>query len=165
MVKENEDTEKQKSEIINENKEINSIENEKVPDPRFIKPVDGEITVEYAKDNLVYSNTLGEWVTHKGIDIQAAKTSVVKAAADGTIKSIKNDPRYGLTVVVEHVNGFESIYANLLSTEFIKEGEEIKQGQGIGTVGNTAAFEIADEPHLHFELLKDGENLDPEIYI
>ena len=165
MVKENEDTEKQETEIINENKEIDSIENEKVPDPRFIKPVDGEITVEYAKDNLVYSNTLGEWVTHKGIDIQAAKTSVVKASADGTIKSIKNDPRYGLTVVVEHVNGFESIYANLLSTEFIKEGEEIKQGQGIGTVGNTAAFEIADEPHLHFELLKDGENLDPEIYI
>ena len=46
---------------------------------------------EYAKDNLVYSSTLEEWVTHMGIDIKADKTTVVKAAADGTVKSIKND--------------------------------------------------------------------------
>ena len=161
MIKDNE--EKIETETSNESE--NTIIEEKVPDPKFIKPVEGEVTVGFAKDNLVYSNTLGEWVTHKGIDIQAPKTTVVKASADGTIKSIKNDPRYGITVVIEHVNGFESIYANLLSTEFIKEGEKIKQGQGIGTVGNTAAFEIIDEPHLHFELLKDGENLDPNIYI
>ena len=153
-----------------ETKETNAVEEESqveesVPDPRFTKPVDGEITVDYAKENLVYSNTLGEWVTHKGIDIDAPKTTVVKASADGKVKSIKSDPRYGITIVIEHVNGFETIYANLLSTEFVKEGETVKQGQGIGTIGNSAAFEIADEPHLHFEILKDGENLDPNIYI
>ena len=41
----------------------------------------------------------------------------------------------------------------------------IKQGQTIGTVGNTATFEIADDPHLHFEILKDGEYVDPNLYI
>ena len=46
----------------------------------FIKPVDGEISKEYAKDNLVYSETLKEWTTHLGIDIKADKTTVVKAA-------------------------------------------------------------------------------------
>lgn len=131
----------------------------------FSKPVEGDIIKEFAKDNLIYSNTLKEWVTHLGIDIKADKTTVVKSAADGTIKSIKNDPRYGLTVIIDHDDGYQTIYSNLLTTEFVVEGEEVKQGQSIGTVGNTAAFEISDETHLHFELLKDSESLDPSIYI
>ena len=106
-----------------------------------------------------------EWVTHNGIDIKADKTTVVKASAEGKVKSIKNDPRFGITVVIEHVNGYSSVYSNLLTAEFVKEGEEVTQGQTIGTVGNTATFEIADSPHLHFEILKDNENLDPEIYL
>ena len=83
----------------------------------------------------------------------------------GTVKSIKNDPRYGLTVVVEHANGFQTVYSNLLSSEFVVEGENIEKGQAIGTVGNTAVFEIADEPHLHFEILKDNIQVDPSLYI
>lgn len=134
-------------------------------DPTFQKPVEGEVIREYAKDKLVYSNTLGEWITHDGIDIKADKTTVVKAAAEGTVKSIKNDPRYGLTVVIEHTNGFTSVYSNLLTAEFVVEGEKVKQGQTIGTVGTTATFEISDEPHLHFEIKKDGESLDPELYM
>lgn len=138
---------------------------EKVPDPTFIKPVEGEIMLEFAKDKLVYSNTLQEWVTHNGIDIKADKTTIVKASAEGTIKSIKNDPRYGITVVIQHVNGYSSVYSNLLTAEFVKEGEKVKQEQTIGTVGNTATFEIADESHLHFEIVKDSEYLDPTLYI
>lgn len=136
-----------------------------VKDPELKMPVEGEIMREYAKDNLVYSATLDEWVTHNGIDIAAEKTTVVKASADGTVKSIKNDPRYGLTIVIEHVNGFTTVYSNLLTAEFVEEGETVEQGETIGTVGNTATFEIADEAHLHFEILKDNENLDPELYL
>ena len=122
----------------------------------FEKPVEGDIIREFAKDNLVYSQTLEEWTTHNGIDIKADKTTVVKSAEAGTVKSIKNDPRYGLTVVIEHANGFQTVYSNLLTSEFVVEGEVVEKGQSIGTVGNTAAFEIADEPHLHFEIIKDG---------
>lgn len=131
----------------------------------FQKPVDGEIMREYAKDNLVYSETLQEWTTHLGIDIKADKTTVVKAAEAGTVKSIKNDPRYGLTIVIEHDNEFQTVYSNLLTSEFVVEGEKVEKGQSIGTVGNTAAFEIADEPHLHFEILKNSIQEDPTIYI
>lgn len=131
----------------------------------FAKPVEGDIIREFAKDNLVYSETLQEWVTHLGIDIKANKTTVVKASADGTVKSIKNDPRYGLTIIIDHDDGYQTIYSNLLTTEFVVEGEKVKQGQSIGTVGNTAVFEISDESHLHFEILKDSEQLDPNIYI
>ena len=51
-----------------------------------------------------------------------------------------------------------------MTAEFVKEGEKVTSGQTIGTVGNTATFEIADEPHLHFEILKDNEYLDPSLY-
>lgn len=131
----------------------------------FAKPVEGDIVKEYAKDNLIYSNTLQEWTTHLGIDIKAEKTTVVKSAEKGTIKSIKNDPRYGLTIVIEHDNGYQTVYSNLLSSEFVVEGEKVEKGQSVGTVGNTAAFEVADEPHLHFEILKDNVQVDPNIYL
>ena len=148
------------------NEESNVVEETPiVQDPTFAKAVEGEVLKDYSKDNLTYSNTLDEWTTHLGIDYVAEKTDIVKASADGTIKSIKNDPRYGLTVVIEHANGFESVYSSLLTAEFVSVGEEVKQGQTIATVGNTATFEIADETHLHFEIKKDGENVDPNIYI
>lgn len=131
----------------------------------FVKPVDGDIIREFAKENLVYSETLEEWITHLGIDIKAPKTSVVKAAEAGVIESIKNDPRYGITIIMKHDNGYQTIYANLLTTEFVTEGESVEKGQSIGTVGNTAAFEISDEPHLHFEILKDSQHLDPSLII
>lgn len=131
----------------------------------FSWPVEGELLKAFSVDNLLYSSTLDEWVTHNGIDIKADKTSVVKASADGTVKSIKNDPRYGLTVVIDHADNYRTVYSNLLTAEFVVEGETITQGQTIGTVGNTATFEIADESHLHFELLKDSEYVDPTIYL
>ena len=134
-------------------------------DISFAKPTEGEIICEYAKDNLIYSETLKEWITHTAIDIKADKTSVIKSAADGVIKSIVNDPRYGLTVVIGHDEGYETVYSNLLTAEFIVVGEEVTQGQTIGTAGNTASFESEMECHLHFELLKDGEYLDPSIYL
>ena len=147
----------------NANVQNNVVETKK--EITFAKPTEGDIICEYAKDNLIYSETLKEWITHTAIDIKADKTSVIKASADGIVKSIVNDPRYGLTVVIEHDDGYETVYANLLTAEFVVAGEEIKQGQTIGTVGNTASFESSMECHLHFELIKDGEYLDPAIYL
>ena len=134
-------------------------------DPVFESPISGEVMKEFAKDSLIYSETLKEWTTHLGIDIKAERATVVKSAADGTVKDIKNDPRFGLTIIIEHSNGFETRYANLLTTEFVSEGEEVKAGQTIGTVGDSAVYEIVDESHLHFEILKDSETIDPIEYI
>lgn len=153
----------------NTTKSVSSAKNEdsakETTELTFEKPVEGDIIKEYAKDNLVYSNTLQEWTTHLGIDIKADKTSVVKAAQKGTVKTIKNDPRYGLTIAIEHEDGFQTVYSNLLSSEFVVEGESVEKGQSIGTVGNTAPFEISDEAHLHFAILKDSVEVDPNIYL
>ena len=140
-----------------ENKEEKKVE--------FIYPVEGEIIKEYAKDNLIYSETLKEWITHTGIDIAADKTAVVKASCEGTIIAIKNDPRYGLTVIIEHDSGYKSVYSNLLTAEFVEEGDKVEKGETIGTVGTTGIFESAEEPHVHFEILKDNEYVDPIILL
>ena len=159
-------TSKKSNDTKNQNKKsTDKTEDKKSVDPTFKYPVIGEVLTEYAKDKLVYSNTLDEWITHTGIDIKADKTSVIKASADGVVTSILNDPRYGLTVVISHDEGYETIYSNLLTAEFVVEGEEVKQGQTIGTAGNTASFESGMESHLHFEIMQDGKYLNPSIYL
>jgi len=162
--KSNNTTVKEESKNVNTEKNVAKKETKK-SDPVFSMPVEGDVIKEYAKDKLVYSDTLKEWVTHAGIDIKADKTTIVKASEEGKIKSIKNDPRYGLTVVIEHNNGYSTVYSNLLTAEFVTAGENVKKGQTIGTVGNTATFEISDESHLHFEILKDNVQIDPNMYI
>lgn len=148
---------------IEEKEEVKT--EEKNIELNFEKPVEGDNVRDFAVDSLIYSETLQEWTTHTGIDIKAEKTTVVKSAEAGTVKSIKNDPRYGLTIIIEHANGFQTVYSNLLTSEFVVEGEKVEKGQSLGTVGNTAAFEIADEPHLHFEIIKDNVQVDPNIYL
>ncbi len=147
--------------------EVNSQEpiQEEVKPLEFMYPVEGEIIKEFATEKLVFSETLQEWIVHNGIDIKADRTTVVKAIEEGTVIAIKNDPRYGLTVVVEHRDGYKSIYSNLLTAEFVTEGDVVAKGQTLGTIGNSAIFEIADEPHLHFELLKNEERLDPTVHL
>ena len=157
----NETTENEQNKQDNANK----VNEDKVQEIKFIYPVEGEVIKEFAKDSLIYSETLEEWVTHTGIDIKAERATVVKSVADGTVKSIKNDPRFGLTVTIEHSDGYTSSYSSLLTAEFVKEGEKVTQGQTIGTVGNSAVFEVAQDNHLHFELLKDGSNINPEMYL
>lgn len=148
---------KSESNTINEN----ITKSEEVKEPKFIAPINGEVIKGFTSDSLVYSATLEEWTVHNGIDIKADKTAVVVASANGTVSAIKNDPRYGLTVIIEHSGGYKTVYSNLLTAEFVVEGEEVKEGQTIGTVGNSATFEIADDFHLHFEIIKDGKYIDP----
>ncbi len=126
-----------------------------------VYPVYGKIINEYAADKLVFSETLQQWTTHSGIDISSDKGSPVKAAADGKVKSIKRDPGYGITIILEHEGGWETIYSNLSTTDMVKPGQMVKQGTVISGVGDTAGFECEDGPHLHFEVLKDGSNVDP----
>lgn len=161
-----------KQEVVENEAQVEIPKEEKIEDEKkeetpisFIAPVSGDILTDYAKDSLVYSNTLEEWSTHLGIDIKANKASSVVASESGTIKSIKNDPRYGLTITMSHRDGFETVYSNLLGAEFVNEGDTIEKGQTIGTVGESASFEIAEVPHLHFEIYKDGESVNPTEYL
>lgn len=130
--------------------------------PEFIMPVEGKIHKDYAMDRLLYSITLDEWRTHSGIDIQTTRGDVVKAVADGYIKEIKEDPCYGITITIDHENGYKSIYSNLASSSMVSVNQKVKAGDAISSVGNTALFECMDPPHLHYEVYKDDKLIDPK---
>jgi len=131
----------------------------------FILPVSGAVTLPYAMKELVYSKTLDERRYHSGIDIAADRGTTVKAVADGVVSDIKTDPRLGITVIVQHKNGYKTVYSNLASDDVVTVNQRIKQGDIIGSVGNTAFYESAEENHLHFEVLKDDETVDPASFL
>lgn len=131
----------------------------------FIMPVLGETICVFSQDKLLYSKTLNQWRAHSGIDLAADRGTPVKAVSKGVIADVKNDPRWGFTVIIEHDNGLKTVYSNLASDEMVVQNEKVEQGDIIGCVGNTAAFEAAEEPHLHFEVWKDDELVNPEDYL
>jgi len=130
----------------------------------ILRPVEGNIILGFAKDKLVYSKTLDEWTTHNGIDIAAPLGTTVLAAMDGIVEKIYNDEKLGNTVVIKSGN-IETRYSNLDNEIFVKQKDKVNKGQEIGRIGKSARFEIAEEPHLHFEVLENGNYLDPELFI
>lgn len=132
---------------------------------QFIKPVFGPVILEYAQSKLVYSKTLEDWRTNSGVYLGAERGTPVKAVADGVVSEIKNDPRYGILIILDHQNGVKTVYANLASDEMVNPNQKIKQGDVIGAVGSTASFESAEQPHLHFEVWKNNEPTNPADYL
>lgn len=132
------------------------------------KPIEGDIQTDFAAKKLVFNTTLQEWRTHSGVDIAAGAGSEIKAAANGKISAVKSDPRYGLTIVIEHdINekAFTTIYCGLAKTaDGMIPGKEVKSGDVIGTVGEDIFCEKAQGAHLHFELIENNIPLDPTEY-
>ncbi|HHW32069.1 MAG TPA: peptidoglycan DD-metalloendopeptidase family protein [Clostridiaceae bacterium] len=155
----------QASKETSANNESASVEVSNQASQGFISPVLGEIIGVFAQDRLIYSKTLDQWRAHSGIDLAADRGTPVRAVANGVVVDVKNDPRWGITVVIEHDNGLRTVYANLASDEMVVQNEKVAQGDIIGCVGNTAAFESAEQPHLHFEVWKDDKPVNPEDYI
>ncbi|MBO5946469.1 MAG: M23 family metallopeptidase [Clostridia bacterium] len=129
----------------------------------FISPVSGTVMTEHSLTVPVFSPTLEDWRVHTGIDIKTEESASVFAAADGTVREISTHPRFGYTVKIEHANGITTVYSNLSSLDEItvKVGDKVKCGDKIATVGDSAVYELADDPHLHFEAIKNGAKIDP----
>ena len=127
-------------------------------------PVEGDLLQLYSMDRLSYNPTTRDWRTHDGIDIHAAPGSEVRCAADGTVASVTNDEAMGTVVTVRHEGGFLTRYGNLAEDPAVEEGQKLRQGETLGTIGTGALMEAGLEPHLHFELRRDGESVDPTEY-
>lgn len=134
--------------------------------PTFSLPVSGKLLNVHDSELQVFSPTMNDYRVHLGIDIITTDGAPVYAAADGTVMQIWEDVRMGQCIAVKHNGDAVSIYKNV-SAEFPKgiiEGAKVKAGQQIATVGSTAMVEIADEPHLHFEMTVGGLSVDPLEY-
>ena len=137
----------------------------KTPTISLQLPVTGNTLTDYAMDKLVYNKTLDEWRTHSGVDIASAINTEVKAAANGKVVDAKKDPRLGHLIILEHADGFKTIYANLKEQSNVEIGDVVSCGDVIGWVGSTAPFEYAEEAHLHFEVLLNDKCANPWLYL
>ena len=127
----------------------------------FSMPVNGKIIKNHSGGELVKYEAIDEWRTHDGIDIAAETGSEIKAAADGKILSVKNDPLWGTVIEISHKGNFITVYSGLEPEVSVKTGDEIKAGDVLGTLGETNLAEVDGESHLHFAIKENGKFIDP----
>jgi murein DD-endopeptidase MepM/ murein hydrolase activator NlpD len=97
---------------------------------------------------------------HNGVDIAAPPGTAVMACAAGRVVSVENGAIWGRRVVIEHSRGFQSVYAHL-GTVSVARGRPVRRGGTIGTIGSSG---LATGPHVHYEVRRNGEPLDPELF-
>ena len=151
-----------------ETKELPEVEVDHTPvaaeAPRLVvAPLRGDVLTAFSMEELVYSPTLGDWRTHNGIDIAANTGCSVQAVADGVIDETGKDAM-GEYVIISHAAGFITKYMGLENIENLTVGKEIKSGEVIGTSGKCTGENVTD-PHIHFEMSKDGVLVNPTDYL
>ena len=145
--------------------EGNNNEGEKNEKTTYIAPARGKVSKAHSTSVPVYSETLEAWKIHTGIDIMTEADAPVFAVAAGEVTAVYSDAMLGNTVEITHADGMVSRYSNLGTSTLPVVGTVVECGAKIGTVGDSAISEIADEAHLHFEMFSEKTSVDPLEYI
>ena len=118
------------------------------------------ILTQHDIETPVWSQVLAQWSVHYGVDLEGIRGEAVMAAADGTVSAIYEDVQLGSVVAIEHDLGYVTRYASLGAVA-VDVGERVRQGDVIGSIGQSAGAESAMPPHLHFEVERHGIAVDP----
>ena len=118
------------------------------PTGNFIRPLAGRVTSRFSTG-------------HRALDIPAPRGTSVVAADGGTVIYAGNSGSYGNHVKIRHSNGFVTLYAHFSSIS-VKYGDSVYQGQEVGKVGSTGR---STGNHLHFEIIRNGVQVNPELYL
>ncbi len=129
-----------------------------VSDSTFAVPIKGPITSPFGER---IHPIKGSKSFHSGIDIGASLGTPIRASRDGTVKFAGSSGWYGLTVILDHGNGFTTTYAHCLSFD-VSQGQKVRKGQTIARVGSTG---VSTGPHLHFEIRMNGKAANPIQYL
>ena len=132
------------------------------PAPAFVPPVSGQTLAGFSGDELVYSETLGDWRTHNGIDLAADAGDEVRCARAGTVSAVYEDGLWGR--VVEVTADSVTFRYTGLDEVAVSAQQTVAMGDTLGTVGECVA-EAALDSHLHLEVLKDSAWVDPAGYL
>ena len=120
----------------------------------MIIPIDGVITSKYGERTSPINN---KEEIHKGIDVAGEIGTPIKAAQGGEVEIVDMNNTAGRYLVIKHQDGFKTLYAHC-SEILVNKGDKVKKGDYIAKVGDTGQVTSA---HLHFEVTKDGELVDP----
>lgn len=127
-------------------------------------PVNGQILIPYNMENTVYFPTLNIYKCNPAVVISAEAGTQVAAVSNSQVKSIENDAQTGLTVTMDMGNGYEAVYGQLKDVT-LKEGDLVAAGAVIGTVAEPTRYYKEEGSNLYFSLSKDGQLLDPTLYL
>ena len=127
-------------------------------------PVDGNVLIPFNMEQTVYFATLDQYKYNPAVIIAGDVGEEVWAATDGKVTSIKEDAQTGTTVTVDLGDGFEAIYGQLGELH-VKEGDRVEEGVLIGYLGEPTKYYSVEGCNLYFQLLKDGEAVDPLHYL
>lgn len=128
----------------------------------FIMPVkNGSILADRDYEVWYHNQFVNNSETHCGIDFISEDTNVY-AVCDGVVETVYTDESFdGTYVVIAHKEGYKSAYCSLDKNVTVAEGDTVTQGEVIGTFSASFLRESLDGAHLHFELYKNGEMIDP----
>ena len=154
--------------VISEDERLLKVLNKYLKENKRNGDVTAEELSKYEKEDRFIPNLIpinGEYAIsqhykeeHPAMDFAAVEGTEVIASATGEILSVYEDEYFGKVILVDHLNEYATMYANL-ATAIYESKTFVKKGEPIGLVGSTGN---SSAPHLHFEVLKNGENIDPE---
>lgn len=128
-------------------------------EPKVVMPMTGsEVGLDYAYHSLKWWDTLEIWKYHPAVDFVG--DGDVVAISDGTVKAVEKTTLDGNVVTIEHADGYVSTYKSLGDDITVKVGDAVKCGDKIG-VAATSLSELNTGAHLHLEIKKDGNHVDP----
>lgn len=149
-----EDEDALKDEITKKQKELEATQRVKGTG-KFIWPVDSNVvTSPFGSRN---TGIAGASTNHKGVDLKAPTGAKIYAADTGTVITSALSSSYGNYVVIDHGNGYTTLYGHM-SKRAVKQGDKVTKGQVIGYSGATG---IAKGPHCHFEIWDHGNRVNP----
>ena len=163
-------TENNNSQVIDKNIDLEKTKNISLFETKFREKANGDYFSTSSADIIHFFPPLVGIITEKyncnnnhfGIDIVDVKESVINSISEGIVVISNWTKETGFVIGVQHSNGFLSFYKH--NSKNLKEiGDFVKRGEGIAIIGNSG--ELSSDTHLHFELWKNGESVNPENYI
>ncbi len=130
------------------------------PGKRWRRPASGGLLTEYSSDKPAWNASMDCWQVHAGVDLAASAGEAICAAADGQVLSVQRDPLLGLTLQIDHGEGWVSSYSSLAQAD-LQPGDRVQTGDAVGLAGDSADSESLLGTHLHFELTRYGMPMKP----
>ncbi|MCI5046256.1 MAG: M23 family metallopeptidase [Aquisalinus sp.] len=127
--------------------------------PSFQEPLKGDVYSGFSSTKNRLGGKSGR--VHHGIDIPAPTGTPIRASLAGEVIAAETQRGYGKIIIINHADGWQTRYAHL-SAFLVRKGTRVTSGSKIGLVGATGN---ATGPHLHFEIRKNDEPVDPEQYL
>lgn len=127
-------------------------------------PASGAVLIDYSMDKTVYFPTLDQYQYNPALIIAGEIGEMISAVQEGVVSSIEQDAQTGLTVTVDMGNGYQAVYGQLKEVP-VEIGAYVNKGQILGHLSEPTKYYSVEGANLYFELLKDGNPVNPMDYM